>query len=155
MQKLNPPVHQEDSPYQQVRVRDDQLFRYLVLDRTFHAVMWKTDPLPLFLPYSQLMVASLAIVEEPRRGLILGHGGGSLAKWLAHFWPGKRRRLLDAVKARCAQTIPNCLPDEFPYADEIKTNLMMSLLQARTVLGWFRHLQAAGVSPDRNTLDRQ
>ena len=38
---------------------------------------------------------------------------------------------------------------EFPYADEIKTNLMMSLLQARTVLGWFRHLQAAGVSPDR------
>ncbi|MFO0899301.1 MAG: hypothetical protein U0836_17900 [Pirellulales bacterium] len=37
---------------------------------------------------------------------------------LAHFWPGKRRRLLDAVKARCAQTIPNCLPDEFPYADE-------------------------------------
>ena len=58
IQKLNPPVHQEDSPYQQVRVRDDQLFRYLVLDRTFHAVMWKADPLPLFLPYSQLMVAS-------------------------------------------------------------------------------------------------
>lgn len=36
---------------------------------------------------------------------------------------------------------------EFPYADETKTNLMMSLLQARTVLGWFRHLQSAGVSP--------
>jgi hypothetical protein len=38
---------------------------------------------------------------------------------------------------------------EFPYADEIKTNLMMSLLQARTVLGWFRHLRAAGVSSDQ------
>ncbi len=87
IQKLNPPVYQEDSPYQQVRVRDDQLFRYLVLDRTFHAVMWKADPLPLFLPYSQLMVASLALVEHPQRGLILGHGGGSLAKWLAHYWP--------------------------------------------------------------------
>lgn len=87
IQKLNPPVYQEDSPYQQVRVRDDQLFRYLVLDRTFHAVMWKADPLPLFLPYSQLMVASLALVERPQRGLILGHGGGSLAKWLAHYWP--------------------------------------------------------------------
>lgn len=36
---------------------------------------------------------------------------------------------------------------EFPYANETKTNLMMSLLQARTVLGWFRHLQAAGVGP--------
>lgn len=87
IQKLNPPVYQEDSPYQQVRVRDDQLFRYLVLDRTFHAVMWKADPLPLFLPYSQLMVSSLALVEHPQRGLILGHGGGSLAKWLAHYWP--------------------------------------------------------------------
>lgn len=38
---------------------------------------------------------------------------------------------------------------EFPYADETKINLMMSLLQARTVLGWFRHLQAAGVSADQ------
>jgi len=87
VQKLNAAVYQEDSPYQQVRIRDDQLFRYLVLDRTFHAVMWKSDPIALFLPYSQLMVASLALVPEPKRGLILGHGGGSLAKWLAHYWP--------------------------------------------------------------------
>jgi len=87
MQMLSAPVHQEDSPYQQVRIRDDDLFRYLVLDRTFHAVMWKADPVALFLPYSQLMVASLALVSEPKRGLILGHGGGSLAKWLAHRWP--------------------------------------------------------------------
>jgi len=105
VQKLNPPVHQEDSPYQQVRVRDDQLFRYLVLDRTFHAVMWKADPLPLFLPYSQLMVASLAIVESPRRGLILGHGGGSLAKWLAHFWPDLEMDIVefDPVVVRMAE----------------------------------------------------
>jgi spermidine synthase len=87
IQKLSSPIYQEDSPYQQVRIREDQLFRYLVLDRTFHAVMWKSDPLPLFLPYSQLMVASLALAQEPKRGLILGHGGGSLAKWLAQYWP--------------------------------------------------------------------
>ena len=87
IQMLKAPVYQEDSPYQQVRIRDDDLFRYLVLDRTFHAVMWKADPIALFLPYSQLMVASLALVHEPKRGLILGHGGGSLAKWLAHRWP--------------------------------------------------------------------
>jgi spermidine synthase len=88
IQKLSAPVYQADSPYQQVRIRDDQLFRYLVLDRTFHAVMWKSDPVSLFLPYSQLMVASLAFTPEPKRGLILGHGGGSLAKWLARYWPG-------------------------------------------------------------------
>lgn len=87
IQMLKAPVYQEDSPYQQVRIRDDDLFRYLVLDRTFHAVMWKADPVALFLPYSQLMVSSLAWVPEPKRGLILGHGGGSLAKWLAHQWP--------------------------------------------------------------------
>ena len=87
IQMLKAPVYQEDSPYQQIRIRDDDLFRYLVLDRTFHAVMWKADPISLFLPYSQLMVASLALVPEPKRGLILGHGGGSLAKWLAHRWP--------------------------------------------------------------------
>jgi len=51
-------VYQEDSPYQQVRVRDDDLFRYLVLDRTWHAVMWRSDPATLFLPYSQLMIVA-------------------------------------------------------------------------------------------------
>lgn len=87
IQQLPKPVYQEDSPYQQVRVRDDDLFRYLILDRTFHAVMWKADPVTLFLPYSQLFVAALALVPEPTRGLILGHGGGSMAKWLARTWP--------------------------------------------------------------------
>jgi spermidine synthase len=87
LQRLNQPIHQEDSPYQQVRIRDDQLFRYLILDRTFHATMWKVDPVALFLPYSQMMVSSLALAPEAKRGLILGHGGGSLAKWLARHWP--------------------------------------------------------------------
>jgi spermidine synthase len=87
IQMLKPPVYQEDSPYQQVRIRDDDLFRYLVLDRTFHAVMWKAEPDTLFLPYSQLMVSSLALVTNPKRALILGHGGGSFTKWLARYWP--------------------------------------------------------------------
>jgi spermidine synthase len=91
LRKLIPPVplHQEDSPYQQIRVRDDRegLLRYLILDRTFHAVMWNVDPVALYLPYSQLMMAALALPTEPKRGLILGHGGGSLAKWLARYRP--------------------------------------------------------------------
>jgi len=105
VQMLKAPVYQEDSPYQQVRIRDDDLFRYLVLDRTFHAVMWKADPIALFLPYSQLMVASLALVPEPKRGLILGHGGGSLAKWLAHRWPELELDVVefDPVVVRMAQ----------------------------------------------------
>src|SRR5437867_5686769 len=85
---LPPPLYQEDSPYQQVRIRDDDLLRYLILDRTFHAVMWKVDPVELFLPYSQMMMAALGLHPDPARALILGHGGGSLAKWLARRWPG-------------------------------------------------------------------
>jgi hypothetical protein len=36
---------------------------------------------------------------------------------------------------------------EFEYAEDLKTNLMTALLQARAVLGWFRHLRIAGVDP--------
>jgi spermidine synthase len=84
---LPEPLYQEDSPYQQIRVRDTDLHRYLILDRTFHAVMWRVDPIELFLPYSQMMMAALAVAPHPQRALILGHGGGSLAKWLARYWP--------------------------------------------------------------------
>ena len=80
-------VHEEDSPYQQVRVRDNDLFRFLILNNTFHAVMWKVAPTYLALPYSQVMMAALPLPDNPKRGLILGHGGGSLAKWLAAYWP--------------------------------------------------------------------
>jgi hypothetical protein len=34
---------------------------------------------------------------------------------------------------------------EFPYSEELKTGLMIALLQARTVLAWLRNLQAAGI----------
>lgn len=84
---LPAPLYQEDSPYQQIRVRDTQSLRYLILDRTFHAVMWRAEPVELFLPYSHLMVAALALTPESHKALILGHGGGSIAKWLARYWP--------------------------------------------------------------------
>ena len=84
---LPPAIHEEDSPYQQVRVSENDRFRYLILNNTFHAVMWKADPTFLALPYSQVMMGVLPIMEKPTRGLILGHGGGSLAKWLAKYWP--------------------------------------------------------------------
>lgn len=35
---------------------------------------------------------------------------------------------------------------EFPYSDELKTGLMIALLQARTVLAWLRNFQASGIS---------
>jgi len=36
---------------------------------------------------------------------------------------------------------------EFPYPEPLKLGLMVALIQARAVLGWLRHLAAAGVEP--------
>ena len=38
---------------------------------------------------------------------------------------------------------------EFPYPEDVKTNLMIALLQARTVLAWLRNIQASGVQLDQ------
>ena len=38
---------------------------------------------------------------------------------------------------------------EFPYPEDLKTNLMLTLLQARTVLAWLRSIKASGVSLDQ------
>jgi hypothetical protein len=37
---------------------------------------------------------------------------------------------------------------EFPYPDDLKTGLMIALLQARTVLAWLRNMQAGGIALD-------
>jgi len=36
---------------------------------------------------------------------------------------------------------------EFPYPEESRDGLLKSLLQARTILGWFRHLTRTGIAP--------
>ncbi len=128
---LGPPVYQEESPYQQLRVRDDDLFRYLILDRTFHAVMWKSDPVQLFLPYSQAMVLALAWAPQAERGLILGHGGGSLAKWLGRYWPALE---LDTVEvdpsvARVAQEYFDYVP---PSNHHVYVKDARAFLQSRS-----------------------
>lgn len=38
---------------------------------------------------------------------------------------------------------------EFPYSEEIKTGLMIALLQARAMLSWLRNVQAAGIALER------
>ena len=69
-----PVIHQEDSPYQQVQVRDEKGLRLLVLDNTFHAIMWQPDPVRLALPYSQMMMAALALHPAAATGTDPGAG---------------------------------------------------------------------------------
>jgi len=44
----------------------------------------------LVLPYSRAMMAGLLFAEPPRGTLMLGLGGGSFARFLAHHHPGSR-----------------------------------------------------------------
>jgi spermidine synthase len=123
-----PALHEEDSPYQQIRVRDNDLFRFLILNNTFHAIMWKVSPVQLALPYSQMMMAALGLHDStPKRGLILGHGGGSLAKWLAHYWPSLEMDVVEmdpSVVAVAAELFAYKAPaDHHVYVEDARTFL--------------------------------
>ncbi len=50
--------------------------------------MWLHDPLQLQLPYTRAMMSFLLLLPDvPRRVLMLGLGGGSIAKFLLHRFP--------------------------------------------------------------------
>lgn len=55
------------------------------------------DPLRLALSYTRAMLSALLFDAAPRRILLLGLGGGSLAKFLLHHFPACR---IDAVEYR-------------------------------------------------------
>jgi spermidine synthase len=89
--------------------RDDQgLLEIIDTDgvRTLHfgttpkqSAMSLEDPDRLELPYVRAMLAGLLFTAEPRRVLLLGLGGGSLAKFLLRHFPDCR---IDAVEARAS-----------------------------------------------------
>lgn len=41
---------------------------------------------------------------------------------------------------------------EFPYSESLKSGMLFSFIQARAILAWFRHLQAAGISDAEITI---
>jgi len=143
---LPAPLYQEDSPYQQIRVRDTDLLRYLILDRTFHAVMWRADPVELFLPYSQLMVGALALAPHPQRALILGQGGGSIAKWLARYWPDLELDIVevDPSVVRAAEQHFGYLPPATHHVYAKDARVFLRTTEARYDVIWVdvfaRHL---------------
>ena len=61
------------------------------------STMFRGDPVALALAYTRCMMAGLLFVEEVRAALILGLGGGSLAKFLLHHFADCK---VDAVEKR-------------------------------------------------------
>jgi spermidine synthase len=81
-----------------VRYRDEAGVRRLYLggSETIQSAMRLADPVRLELAYTRAMLCSLLFRPDPKRALLLGLGGGSLAKYIHHRLPGCR---LEAVEA--------------------------------------------------------
>lgn len=76
--------------YEKPFIRDHRGIRYLDFDmHTIQSAMCLDDPFALDLAYTRKMTAFLLFNPEPREVLLLGLGGGSLAKYFnGHFSGG-------------------------------------------------------------------
>lgn len=68
-----------ESPYAEVRVLDTAVERFLVIDGGAHTVVSREDGESLF-PYVQVLDIVRYFFDEPGRLLLIGLGGGSIAK---------------------------------------------------------------------------
>lgn len=107
-------VHQGQDQLGVIEVVEDGLYRSLHFGTDAkQSSMLLRDPYHLTLSYTRAMCAALLLCEEPKRILMLGLGGGSLAKFFLHYFPDCH---IDAVEFRpevhkIAQTF-FALPDE-------------------------------------------
>jgi spermidine synthase len=69
---------------------------YLGDSETIQSAMRLSDPVRLELAYTRAMLCSLLFRPDPRRALVLGLGGGSLAKYIHHRLPECTQEAVDA-----------------------------------------------------------
>lgn len=72
----------EQSPYGEIRVVENREFRYLLIDGGMHTIVQKDDNAPRQ-PYVLAGEVAALGFEKPGRALLLGLGGGSMARVLA------------------------------------------------------------------------
>ena len=89
-------LYEKTSPYNKIVVtEDDQGLRTLSFGNGVRqSVVKPGDPDHLELRYAPAMLAALALVEEPRRVLIVGLGGGTIPGFLRKHYP---RTAIDVV----------------------------------------------------------
>jgi spermidine synthase len=91
-------VYCERDEYGPIEVRDEGDKRFLYLgSNTVQSAMFLHDPYALALAYTQNMLALLPLIPSPTRTLIIGLGGGSLAKFLLRHFADS---YIDAVELR-------------------------------------------------------
>jgi len=81
-------IYQGRSQAGRIEVVEDQHTRSLHFgDHTRQSTMYLDHPVVLVLAYTRAMMGCLLFDAEPRAILLLGLGGGSLAKFLLHHYP--------------------------------------------------------------------
>lgn len=79
-----------------LQVLDDPEHRWLKFRHgALQSAMNKRHPDALVLPYTRAMVSVLLFVNEPKRILILGLGGGSLVRFFLHHHPHARLTVVE------------------------------------------------------------
>ncbi len=91
-------IHQSHDALGSIEVVEEGPFRSLHFGtEPKQSSMDLHDPLRLTLTYTRAMMAALLFNPAPRRALLLGLGGGSMAKFLLHYFPDCR---VDVVEYR-------------------------------------------------------
>ena len=73
-------LYEKDTPYHRIRVEETRERRYLYFDGTLQSSMDRRDPTSLELLYSRFTSLGLVFRPDAARVLIIGLGGGSMAK---------------------------------------------------------------------------
>ncbi|HEY0720688.1 MAG TPA: spermidine synthase, partial [Gammaproteobacteria bacterium] len=80
-------VHRTQDEWGPIEVVDDMLHRSLHFGtEPKQSSMLLSDPLALVLSYTRAMTTALLFVPQVRRVLLIGLGGGSLAKFFLHHF---------------------------------------------------------------------
>lgn len=91
-------IHSSRDAHGPLEVVDEKFWRSLHFGTApRQSSMRLDDPIPLVLGYTRAMMTALLFNPRPRSALIIGLGGGSLAKFLLHHFPQCR---IDAVELR-------------------------------------------------------
>ena len=91
-------IHRAHDPWGSIEVVEDGAIRSLHFGTAARqSAMSLYEPDYLLLSYTRAMVVPLLFTAPPRRVLLVGLGGGSLAKFLLHHYPECR---IDAVELR-------------------------------------------------------
>jgi len=84
-------IHSERSLYRNIIVDEHQDLRCLKFNvkssKTSQSCLLKSDPQKLVFNYTKLLFSSLLMIDEPKRVLIIGLGGGTMSNTIHQLYP--------------------------------------------------------------------